>query len=79
MLRRLAREGPLTVAELRGSFDLAKSTISKHLGVLEQAGLLRRLVFGRNHTCHLLPRGLVAAQRWLGRTAVDDRRRRRGE
>ena len=78
VLARLAQEGPLTVGELRKPLGLAKSTVSKHLGVLEQAGLLRRSVLGRYHTCRLQPKALIVAQRWLGRTAVKDMRRRRG-
>ena len=77
ILARLATEGPLTVGELREPLGLAKSTVSKHLGVLERAGLLRRRVFGWHHTCQLQPKALIVAQRWLGRTAASDMRRRR--
>ncbi|MEO6599823.1 MAG: metalloregulator ArsR/SmtB family transcription factor [Polyangiaceae bacterium] len=40
MLARLV-QGEATVAELAAPFDMAKPTISKHLRVLEQAGLIR--------------------------------------
>ena len=78
IIGRLAQNGPLTVGELREPLGLAKSTVSKHLGVLERAGLLRRRVVGRHHTCQLQPKALIVAQRWLGRTAVNEVQRRRG-
>ena len=40
MLARLA-QGEATVAELAAPFDMAQPTISKHLRVLEEAGLIR--------------------------------------
>jgi DNA-binding transcriptional ArsR family regulator len=74
---RLAQEGSLTVGELQDSLDVAKSTLSKHLKILERAGLLRRSVLGRFHICHPQAKALVVAQRWLGRTAARGMRRRR--
>jgi hypothetical protein len=38
---------------------------SKHVRVLEGAGLLRREVHGNTHICHLKPAALVGAYRWL--------------
>ena len=38
---------------------------SKHVRVLEDAGLLQRRVDGRRHLCRLRPKALVAASKWL--------------
>ncbi|HYL27085.1 MAG TPA: transcriptional regulator, partial [Candidatus Nitrosotalea sp.] len=44
--------------------------ISKHVKVLEQAGLLKRDVVGRVHLCTLEPKTIEAASTW-----IDDQRR----
>ena len=38
---------------------------SKHVKVLEEAGLIRREVRGRTHICHLEPGPLASADQWL--------------
>jgi DNA-binding transcriptional ArsR family regulator len=43
------REGEFTVSELAEPFDMSLSAVSKHLRVLEDAGLIRREVEGRVH------------------------------
>jgi DNA-binding transcriptional ArsR family regulator len=64
MLRRLAgRE--LTVGELAAPFDMSLPAASKHLQVLERAGLVRRTVIGRRHVCRLEPGPLAGADGWL--------------
>ena len=64
MLRALARE-PQTVGELAAPFDISLAGASKHIQVLERAGLLRRTVQGRVHTCRLDARPLHAGAEWL--------------
>jgi DNA-binding transcriptional ArsR family regulator len=64
MLRRLAR-GPALVGELAEPFDMTLPAASKHLRVLERAGLVRRRIDGRNHRCSLDRRHLAEARRWL--------------
>ena len=64
MLRRLAG-GERTVGELAGPFEMSLQAASKHVRVLERAGLVRRTVRGRTHHCRLDARRLAAAQRWL--------------
>lgn len=49
ILSMLAAEGALSASELRRPFDVAQPTVSKHLKVLERAGLIRREVSGRTH------------------------------
>lgn len=52
MVSRLAR-GPATVGQLSSPFSVSKPAISRHVRVLEQAGLLKREKRGREHWCHL--------------------------
>ena len=64
MLRRLAR-APATVGELAEPFHMTLPAVSKHLRVLERAGLVRRRIDGRVHRCSLDSRQLSEARRWL--------------
>ena len=48
ILERLAR-GPARVTEIAEPFDMSLNAVSKHLKVLEAAGLVRREVVGREH------------------------------
>jgi DNA-binding transcriptional ArsR family regulator len=48
MLDRLAR-GPARVTEIAEPFDMSLNAVSKHLKVLEAAGLISREVIGREH------------------------------
>lgn len=64
MLNRLAAE-PRTVSDLASPFDISLAAASKHVRVLEQAGLVHRTVLGRRHVCRLEPRPLQRASRWL--------------
>jgi len=64
MLRRLA-ERDLTVSELAEPLAMSLAAASKHIKVLERAGLLRRTVDGRRHVCRLEPGPLASAAAWL--------------
>ncbi len=64
LLARLARE-PAMVTELAEPFDLSLPAVSRHIRVLERAGLLRRTVDGRVHHCTLDPEALREADEWL--------------
>jgi DNA-binding transcriptional ArsR family regulator len=64
ILARLA-QGEATVGELAAPFDMSLPAISKHLTVLEQAGLLRRERDGRTRRCHLEAAALARATGWL--------------
>lgn len=64
ILARLLR-GPTSVAELAASFPISLPAISKHLAVLEEAQLLRRVKHGRTRVCYLRPEPLHAAAGWL--------------
>jgi DNA-binding transcriptional ArsR family regulator len=64
MLRDLAA-GERTVSELAGPFAMSLAAASKHIKVLEGAGLIRREVRGRTHVCRLDPGPLASAHEWL--------------
>ena len=64
ILRELAR-GERTVSQLAEPFDISLAATSKHIKVLENAGLIRREVRWRTHVCHLEPGPLATAHQWL--------------
>jgi DNA-binding transcriptional ArsR family regulator len=64
MLERLA-QGELTVGELAEPLAMSLNAASKHIKVLERAGLVRRTVNGRTHVCRLEPAPLASADAWL--------------
>jgi DNA-binding transcriptional ArsR family regulator len=65
IVARLAR-GSATVGEATRGLAVSKPAVSKHLKVLEEAGVIRRRVEGRNHRLSLRARPLADAERWLG-------------
>jgi DNA-binding transcriptional ArsR family regulator len=64
MLRSLSLQ-ERTVSELAAPFQMSLAAASKHVKVLEQAGLLRRTVRGRTHICRLAPEPLAEANEWI--------------
>jgi DNA-binding transcriptional ArsR family regulator len=64
MLERLA-EGELTVGALAEPLAMSLNAVSKHIKVLERAGLVSRRVNGRTHVCRLEPAPLASADAWL--------------
>jgi DNA-binding transcriptional ArsR family regulator len=64
MLARL-RRSEATISDLARPFNMSFNGVSKHVKALEQAGLLRRRVEGREHYCALEPEPLRQATRWL--------------
>ena len=65
ILRELAK-GEATVGQLSVPFSLAPSTMTKHLTVLERAGLVERIRDGRHRRNRLTPRPLWTSLDWLG-------------
>jgi DNA-binding transcriptional ArsR family regulator len=59
------RNGPATVTDLAEPFDVSLAAVSKHLGVLEGAGLVSRTQVGRTRIVTLEPRPLVEARAWI--------------
>src|SRR5689334_16978872 len=64
MLDELSR-GERTVSQLAEPFAFSLAAASKHIKVLENAGLIRREVRGRTHLCRLAPEPLASAHQWL--------------
>ena len=54
-----------TVSELAEPFHMSLAAASKHVKVLEGAGLVRRTVQGRTHFCRLDPKPLEGAAEWI--------------
>lgn len=65
ILARLAR-GEATVMELAEPFALSQPAISKHLKVLERAGLISRGRDAQRRPCRLEAKPLADASAWLG-------------
>ncbi|MGY8996353.1 MAG: ArsR/SmtB family transcription factor [Alphaproteobacteria bacterium] len=57
--------GEERVSTLAEPFTMSLPAISKHLKVLEGAGLIRRTIDGRVHQCRLAPEPLEAATGWI--------------
>lgn len=55
----------LTVGDLAEPFEISLNAASKHIKVLEQAGLIRREVEGRRHICHLNAQPMHAGMEWI--------------
>jgi DNA-binding transcriptional ArsR family regulator len=64
ILARLAA-GEATVSELARPFAVSPPAISKHMRILEQAGLLRRRKEGREHHCRLVDKRMLQARAWI--------------
>ena len=59
--------GPATAGEVAQDFDVSKPAISKHLKVLEETGVVTRVVEGRTHRLSLRPEVLDEAADWMDR------------
>jgi DNA-binding transcriptional ArsR family regulator len=64
ILARLA-SGEATVTELAEPFEITQPAISRHLKVLEGAGLITRRVQGTRRPCRLAPDGVAEIDQWL--------------
>jgi DNA-binding transcriptional ArsR family regulator len=64
MLQRLS-QGEMSVTELAKPFQISLPAVSKHLHVLEIAGLLRREKEGRFHMLRLDPIPLISTAAWI--------------
>jgi DNA-binding transcriptional ArsR family regulator len=59
--------GPATVGDATAGFDVSKPAISKHLKVLEETGVVNRVVEGRTHRLSLELDALREAAEWMDR------------
>lgn len=65
ILTRLATDGSASVTELAEPFAVSLMAISKHLKVMQEAGLIRREKDGRVHRCSFDPGSIDTASRWI--------------
>jgi DNA-binding transcriptional ArsR family regulator len=66
IIARLSR-GPATVNELAEPFEITKQAVSRHIQVLEQAGLVTRSRDAQRRPVHLDPARLEAMTAWIDR------------
>lgn len=64
MLQRLAQQ-PHNVGDLAAPFAMSLAAASKHIKVLERAGLVQRDVLGRTHRCRLDAQPLHGGMEWM--------------
>ena len=57
--------GTATVGEVSRDFDVTKPTISRHLKLLEDAGVVTRVIAGRTHHLRLRPEVLAETSAWI--------------
>src|ERR1700710_2050766 len=74
LVARLSR-GPATVNELAEPFTISKQGVSKHIQVLESAGLITRTRDGQRRPCHLDPAALEALPSWIDTYRLEAERR----
>ena len=65
IIARLAR-GEATVMDLAAPFKMTQPSVSKHIKVLERAGLVSRSRHAQTRPCRLEPAPLRAAMEWTG-------------
>lgn len=73
LVARLSR-GPATVNELAAPFAITKQAVSKHIQVLEQAGLVTRTRDAQRRPVHLDAAALEALTAWIDRYRLDAER-----
>jgi DNA-binding transcriptional ArsR family regulator len=57
--------GTATVGEVTRDFGVSKPTISRHLKLLEQAGVVTRVIDGRTHRLSIRPETLAETAEWI--------------
>jgi DNA-binding transcriptional ArsR family regulator len=66
ILTHLAQEGPARVTDIAARFDISLNAVSKHIMVLERAGLVSRRTQWREHLIEVQLAPLQQAFRWFG-------------
>ena len=59
------RKGDARITDLAARLPMSFAAVSRHVGVLEAAGLIRREVRGREHWLSVRPEGFRHAERWI--------------
>jgi DNA-binding transcriptional ArsR family regulator len=67
ILTRLAAAGEATVGQLAAPFSLTQQAVSKHIKVLERAGLVSRSRAAQARPCRIEPARLDEVAEWVGR------------
>jgi DNA-binding transcriptional ArsR family regulator len=65
LVSRLSSDGPLSITQLTADFDISRQAITKHLQVMESAGLVRSMQQGRESLWQLEQKRIAAARRHL--------------
>ena len=65
LVSRLSNDGPLSITQLTADFDISRQAITKHLQVMESAGLVRSMQQGRESVWEIEQKRLAAARRHL--------------
>jgi DNA-binding transcriptional ArsR family regulator len=65
LVARLSNDGPMSITRLTEGFDISRQAITKHLRVMEDAGLVRSTHHGRESIWQLEQKRLAAARRHL--------------
>jgi DNA-binding transcriptional ArsR family regulator len=81
LVSRLCEGGPLSITRLAEGRSVSRQAVTKHLEILEEAGLVRGSRVGRERVWELAPDRLIEARQWIDRAsarwdAVIDRLRR---
>ena len=64
-LLKTLRKGDARITDLAAPLPMTFAGVSRHIGVLESAGLVRGRSAGREHWLSLRPEGLTMAQQWI--------------
>ena len=65
ILTRLVQEGPVRVTDLAAAYEMSLNSVSKHIKVLEGAGLVRRKTLGRVHLIEADLAPVTEIDRWF--------------
>ncbi len=65
----LCAGGAMSITQLTAGTDITRQAVTKHLGVLGDAGLVRNVKVGRERLWEFEPSQIVEAQRWLDEIA----------
>ncbi len=66
ILTLLAQNGPMRVTDIHAQFDISLNSVSKHIKVLERAGLVIRRTEWREHMIEVQMEPLTALDQWFG-------------
>jgi DNA-binding transcriptional ArsR family regulator len=71
LLTRLCQEGPLSISRLSEGAPITRQAVSKHLGTLEDSGLVQASQKGRERIYEFTPARLRAAQSYLAQVSAE--------